>query len=156
MWRELTALLAAAILPALSLTACSSSRKAGSGAVSRDRVVRAPVAYEMMRDNHALVVLDVRPFDDYQAPAGHLERALSAPLEDLPDLWAELDLHSKDTVLVYGGGDGLDQAEASRLLIERGLRFVVEIEGGLEAWVERGFAVVVDDAPLSPVRPPPP
>lgn len=153
MRRELAALLAVAILPALTLTACSSSRKAASGAASRDRVVRPPVAFEMMRDNPALVVLDVRPFDDYQAPAGHLERALSVPLEDLPDLWGELDLHTEDTVLVYGGADGLGQAEASRMLIERGLRFVVEIEGGLEAWIEYGFAVVVDDAPQSPVRP---
>jgi rhodanese-related sulfurtransferase len=142
----------AAVLAALSLTACASSRWAQAAAESRGRVVRPAVAYEMLRDNPDLVVLDVRTFDEYQAPAGHLERAISAPLADLPLLWTALDLRDEDTILLYGGADGAEQLEATRLLIRRGLRFVVQIDGGLESWISHGFAVVVEDAPLSPMR----
>jgi rhodanese-related sulfurtransferase len=153
MRRDGTAPLALVAACALALGGCASSRKAETPFESRDRVVRPAVAYEMLRDSPELVVLDVRPFTDYEARAGHLERAVSAPLDDLLELSASLELRREDTILVYGGSDPLVQTEASRLLIEQGLRFVVEIEGGLDAWVEDGFPVVVEDAPLSPLRP---
>jgi rhodanese-related sulfurtransferase len=106
----------------------------------------------MLRDNPDLVVLDVRSFDEYVASDGHLERAVSAPVGDLAELWPALGLSNENTILVYDGDGSHRQLEAARLLVERGLRFVVQVEGGLEAWLDKGFAVLIEDAPLSPIR----
>lgn len=120
---------------------------------NRYRTVQPGVAAAMMRDNPDLVVLDVRPFDEYSAPAGHLVRALSAPVTELEALWPDLGLTVDDTVLLYCGDGSRLQNEASSTLIAKGLRYVVQIEGGLEAWLADGFEVRVEDAPLSPARP---
>ena len=149
---ELSARAALAAVAVLTL-ACGTSRAPDDELGPRGRVVRPPVAHEMMRDNPELVVLDVRPFDEYQSPTGHLERAISAPLDQLPEYWALLDLRNEDTILLYGGPEGSYQSEAAQWLIERGQRFVIQIDGGIGEWTEQGFAVVVEDAPLSPVRP---
>lgn len=119
---------------------------------SQYRTVRPGVAFEMLRDNPGLVVLDVRSFSDYCAPGGHLVRAVSVPAVDLDALLPSLDLSSEDTVLIYGDGSPL-QTEVPAALTERGWRFVVQIDGGLDAWVAGGFAVQVEDAPISPLRP---
>ena len=119
----------------------------------RYRVVHPGVAFEMLRDNPELVVLDVRLFDEYVAPAGHLQRAVSTPLLELGYLWPLLDLSAEDTVMIYDGNGSVGQIQAAQYLIDRGLRFVVQIDGGLEAWLAKGFRVVVEDAPLSPIRP---
>ena len=140
----------AALLLGLATLACASAPPGASG--PRFRSVRAAVAYEMMRDSPQLAVLDVRPFDDYAAASGHLERAASVPLAELDFLWPLLDLSDEDTVLIYSGDGGELQAAAAQALIARGLRYVVQIQGGLEGWVEQGFAVVVEDAPISPAR----
>ncbi|MCZ6726944.1 MAG: rhodanese-like domain-containing protein [Acidobacteria bacterium] len=130
--------------------ACSG---AGGEARPRYRMVNPGVGFEMLRDNPELVVLDVRLFDEYLAPAGHLERAVSAPLLELGYLWPLLDLSDQDTVLIYDGNGSVGQIQAAQFLIDRGLRFVVQIDGGFEAWLAKGFGVVVEDAPLSPIRP---
>jgi rhodanese-related sulfurtransferase len=136
------------LLSALWL-ACSGA----DGRPRRYRVVRPGVAFEMLRDNPDLVVLDVRLFDEYVAPAGHLRRAVSTPLLELGSLWPLLDLSGEDTVLIYDGNGSVGQVRAAQYLIDRGLRFVVQIDGGFEAWLGKGFGVVVEDAPLSPIRP---
>jgi rhodanese-related sulfurtransferase len=139
-----------ALLLGLAVLACSSAPPGASG--PRFRAVRPPVAFEMMRDSPQLVVLDVRPFDEYAAPGGHLDRATSVPLAELDFLWPLLDLSAEDTVLIYSGDGGELQIAAAHALIARGLRYVVQIQGGLQAWVEQGFAVVAEDAPISRPR----
>ncbi len=105
----------------------------------------------MIRDNPELLILDVRPAEEYSSPAGHLSGAQSAPLAKLDESWAKLELSDEDTVLLYSGDGGRDQREAAVYLIDRGQRFVVQIDGGLEGWLDAGFPVVAED-PLSPTR----
>lgn len=144
--------LGAALLAGLATLACASGGQRGESG-QRFRTVRAGVAYEMLRDSPEMVVLDVRPFEEYIAPAGHLERAVSAPLSELETIWPLLDLNHEDTVLIYCGDGGQLQSEAAAALIARGLRYVVQIHGGLAGWADHGFSVVVEDAPISRARP---
>jgi len=148
-WVESKALVLLGLL-GLLIAGCTG---AGDRAASSYRSVNPGVAFEMMADNPELVVLDLRSFAEYSGPTGHLERAVSTPVAELGSLWPVIDLSAEDTVLLYGGDGGEMQIEAARALIERGLRYVVQIEGGLEAWLADGFAVRVEDAPLSPRRP---
>lgn len=138
------------LLAALAI-ACSGSRPEPQ-AGRRFRQIRACIAWEMLSDNPDLIVLDVRPFTEYAAAQGHLGRAVSVPFASLDQAGAALEIDDDDTVLVYDGQGGERQQAAVLFLIERGQRYVVQIEGGLEGWLAGGFAVVVEDAPLSPVR----
>ncbi len=123
-----------------------------SSEIGRRRALSPGVIFEMLRDNPDLVVLDVRPFADYVSETGHLKRAISLPAARLPRLWQALRLSRDETVLIYGDEESAHQEKAMRFLLDSGQRYVVQIEGGVEAWREGGFEVVIEDAPLSPVR----
>ena len=140
------------VLIGLLISSCGGAPTPKVG--SRYHSVRPGVAFEMLTDNPELVVLDVRSFADYSGPAGHLERAVSAPWDQLDTLWPLLELSREDTVLLYSRRGGDAQAAGSAILIARGLRYVVQIDGGLEDWSAEGFAVRIEDAPISPPRPP--
>jgi rhodanese-related sulfurtransferase len=131
---------------------CSGGTAPENHGLEQRRALSPGVIFEMLRDNPDLIVLDVRPFSDYVSSTGHLERALSVPADRMEELWPALRLGAEETILVYGDEHGSHQAEAMRFLLASGQRYVVQIEGGVQAWREGGFEVVVEDAPLSPVR----
>ncbi|MDH3403349.1 MAG: rhodanese-like domain-containing protein [Acidobacteriota bacterium] len=137
---------------AVACLACSGGRGEGGRAPGGHRAVAPGVVFELLRDNPDVLVLDVRPFSAYESATGHLERAVSLPAADLPRLWPALGLSREKTVVLYGDDGGPHQDAATQFLASAGQRYVVRIAGGLEAWRAGGFAVVVEDAPLSPVR----
>jgi rhodanese-related sulfurtransferase len=99
------------------------------------------VANEMLLDTNQVVVLDVRSAADYRGPAGHIAGSLNAPFETIERQLPELLPYTNNTVLVYGE-TGTDGAIAAKLLTVAGFRNVVHIDGGLRAWIERGYRTV--------------
>lgn len=103
--------------------------------------VSPTVANEMIIDTTQVVVLDIRPGERYRGPEGHIAGALSAPFETIESQLPELLPYQNNTVLVYGD-NATDGALAAKLLTVAGFRNVVHIEGGLKAWIEKGYRTV--------------
>src|ERR1043166_1438874 len=124
-------------MAALILAGCRStvgvSRTAGGYAE-----VLPTVANEMIIDSSQVVVIDVRPHDAYLGPEGHIAGALNAPFGTIERQLPELLPYQNQTVLVYGE-DSTDGAVAAKLLTVAGFRNVVQINGGMQAWIERGY-----------------
>lgn len=106
------------------------------------RKLSPPVAYEMMRDNPEMLVLDLRPAGEFLGETGHLRQARNIPLERLPYRLLEISPFREDTFLVYcGTGDcgvkGMD------ILLASGFENAVLMEGGIDKWIQNGFRTVL-------------
>ncbi len=99
------------------------------------------VASEMMLDSQQVVVLDVRPTNDYRGPTGHIAGSLSTPFDSIERQLPELLPYQNQTVLVYGA-TSTDGEVAAKLLSIAGFRNVVHIAGGLQGWIDRGYRTV--------------
>ena len=127
------------ILLLVALTACKTvgvSRTEGGYAE-----ISPTVANEMIIDTTQVVVLDIRPAERYRGPEGHIAGALSAPFETIERQLPELLPYQNNTVLVYGD-NSTDGALAAKLLTVAGFRNIVHIDGGLKAWIEKGYRTV--------------
>jgi rhodanese-related sulfurtransferase len=126
----------------LLLAAVASCRTVG---VAKERggfaSVSPQVAYEMLLDNKQLVLLDFRSENEYWGPLGHIAGALSAPLDAIENRLPELLPYQDSTVIVYGD-DKDESARGARILIAAGFDNVVSIDGGIRAWIERGYRTV--------------
>ncbi|MEA2464594.1 MAG: hypothetical protein QOJ98_2341 [Acidobacteriota bacterium] len=103
--------------------------------------VSPQIANEMMLDSRQVVILDVRPADDYRGANGHIAGAVSAPFEAIERQLPELLPYQNQTVLVYGTSDA-DGPVAAKLLTLAGFRNVVHVAGGLTGWIENGYRTV--------------
>jgi len=124
-----------------------------------------PIAYEMMRDNPEMLVLDLRPAEEYNGETGHIRRAQNIPLERLPYRLLEISLFREESVLVYCRADGCGE-KGMAILIASGFEDALLMDGGIDAWIRGGFKTVLpEDAerrarqptdgkgPLRPARP---
>ena len=103
--------------------------------------VSPPIANEMLLDSSQVVVFDVRSADAYRGPDGHIAGSLSAPFDTIETLLPSLIPYQNQTVLVYGDSS-TDGAIAAKLLSAAGFRNVVQLQGGLKAWIEQGYRTV--------------
>jgi rhodanese-related sulfurtransferase len=127
---------AALMILALSCKTVGVSRTEGGYAE-----ISPTVANEMLLDTNQVVVLDIRPAAEYRGPNGHIAGALNAPFEQIEHQLPELLPYQTNTVLVYGD-TSTDGAVAAKLLSLSGFRNVVHIDGGLRAWIARGYRTV--------------
>ena len=114
--------------------------------ISRERggyaEVSPTVANQMILDNRQVVVLDIRPLEQFSGPLGHIAGSISTPMDSIETRLPELLPYQSSTILVYG-----DEAEesklAARLLIASGFRNIVHIKGGIREWIEKGYRTVL-------------
>ena len=99
------------------------------------------VAAEMILDTNQVVVFDVRSEAAFRGPEGHIAGSLNAPLDSIERQLPELLPYQNQTVLVYGE-TSTDGALAAKLLTIAGFRNVVHVDGGIKAWIERGYRTV--------------
>ncbi len=130
----------------LAGSGCSTVGEKVSGRKLPFNEVKPAVAFEMLRDNPGLPVIDLRSSDEYGGPAGHLRGALNVPLSELPSFLEDLDSLRNRTFLVYCdpgdcGRNGLE------LLKKAGFSEVVLMAGGLDGWAARGFGTVTGPPP---------
>lgn len=98
----------------------------------------APGEVQLLIDAGAVTILDVRTIAEFGG--GHLPGAVLADFE-APGFDAEVDdLPLKVTVVVYSNGDARAISAAERLL-DLGFFDVRDLVGGLDAWVNAGYAV---------------
>lgn len=103
--------------------------------------VSPPVAHDMILDTRQLIVIDFRPEADFYGPDGHIGGAINVPFEMIERKLPEIIAYQSATVLVYGEFQE-DGARGARVLIAAGFRNIVVIDGGIRAWIERGFRTV--------------
>lgn len=154
------ALLAAA-LPALA--GCASGDL--ESPKTRVRRLRPAVAYELIRDNPEMLILDLRPAAEFLGDIGHLRSAINLPLADLARRLVDIAAFRDDTFLLYCDTESC-AAQGMEILRAHGFDGAVLLDGGIEGWVRAGFKTTLPrervgaapqaaDAkgPLRPLRP---
>lgn len=114
--------------------------------------VRPGVAFEMAVDAPDMPILDLRRPDEFDGPLGHLQRAQNVPLDELSRRLPEIRWLRGVTFLIYcrgwseveAGEASVDECgeEAIRFFLGQGFFDAVLLEGGIEAWLDRGFSTV--------------
>ena len=100
--------------------------------------VQPGVANEMIRDNPALLLLDVRHADEFGPDLPHIPRAREIALSELPRRFHTLDAWKQESIVIFSQ-DGSDAASACEFLAREGFRYVSHVSGGVEEWRRRGF-----------------
>lgn len=140
---------AAGLALVLALLLAAGCRSVGGGEGQRSRSfskVRPPVAFEMLRDNPGLAVIDLRSRFEFTGPIGHVKGARSVPLDELPERLPALAPLKERTFLVYCGHDDCGE-EGLEILIAAGFREAILMDGGIDAWVMDGFGTVTGPPP---------
>lgn len=127
----------------LLLTGCALRRRAEQRPPFKK--LGPAVAYEMMRDNPDMLVLDLRPPQEYNGATGHIRRAQNIPLDRLPYRLLEISLFRDETLLVYCRADDCGEAGMA-ILMASGFEDAVLMEGGIDAWIKNGFKTVLPEA----------
>ncbi|MEA2604371.1 MAG: hypothetical protein QOF89_5363 [Acidobacteriota bacterium] len=111
------------------------------------RKLSPPVAYELIRDNPGMLVLDLRPPQEFDGPTGHVRGATNIPLERLPYRMLEITSYREETFLVYcRRGDCGDQGMA--ILLSSGFENAILMDGGIDSWIRAGFRTVLPQSAL--------
>jgi rhodanese-related sulfurtransferase len=120
------------------------------------RKVRPAVAYEIVRDSPDILILDLRPREEFTGPQGHVKGAINIAEDRLRRLLLEISAYRDQTFLVYCG-DASCGEEAMDFLMANGYRDAILIQGGFAAWVEEGFdTVLAAESPPPTPQPPQP
>lgn len=142
------ALLPALLLGALPLAACTSLAGVNAGGEKPFYwQVKPPVAFEMLRDNPKILIVDLRGREEFYGPLGHLAGAKDIPLEDLPFRLVELSSYRDETFLVYCRRDDDCGEQGMAVLVTSGYGDAVLMAGGVEAWVTDRFGTVEKNLP---------
>jgi rhodanese-related sulfurtransferase len=127
------------VLLPLLLSGCSLFRRGERPAY---RKLSPPIAFEMARDNPEMLILDLRPPEEYNGETGHLRRARNFPLDRLPYRLLEIDSFRDATILVYCGTVECGERGMS-VLQSSGFEDAVLMDGGIEGWIHEGFKTVL-------------
>jgi rhodanese-related sulfurtransferase len=144
----------------LLLGGCSYFHRGQGGKADPYRKLSPPVAYELIRDNPEMLVIDLRKPEEYNGETGHIRRARNIPVDRLPYRLLELSAYRAETFLVYCRADPCG-AEGVADLRSSGFENVILMDGGIEAWIRAGFRTVlpagvagrVTQGPLMPLKP---
>jgi rhodanese-related sulfurtransferase len=137
----LAALLGVALLALLILPGCAMLRRR---AANRPPYVKvsAPIAYEIIRDNPSLLILDLRAPQGFDSDTGHLFRAHNIPLTKLPERLLEISSFRNDTFVVYCDTAKCAE-EGMAILTSSGFQDAVLMDGGIDDWIRKGFPTVL-------------
>ncbi len=89
------------------------------------------------------VILDVRTREEFVA--GHIEKSLFMPLEELTSL---MDALPRDRLIITVCRSGVRSIQARYILKDAGFTKVTSLTGGMEAWIALGYPIVYGE----PVR----
>lgn len=139
-WRALAAL-GALLTVSLTASGCAMLRQRAEERPPY-RKVTPPIAYEILRDNASLLVLDLRSAEAFHGDTGHIWSAYNIPADRLPFRLAEISHFREETFLVYC--DTRECAEKGMaVLVSGGFENALLIDGGIEGWIARGFRTVL-------------
>lgn len=104
-------------------------------------IVEPTIAYEMILDHKQIVVLDIRPIEEFYGEFGHIAGALSVPIDRIESRLPEILPYRSQTVLIYGDAQEEVQ-QAIGTLTTAGFRNLVLIRGGIRRWIDLGYKTV--------------
>lgn len=133
-------------LVALAAAGCRTVRGGDGERIAAFSRVRPPVAFEILRDNPGLPVLDLRSRFEFTGPIGHVRGARNVPLDELHLRLLELSPLKDRTFLVYCGHDDCG-VRGLELLVKAGYEEAILMDGGIDAWVLDGFGTVTGPPP---------
>jgi rhodanese-related sulfurtransferase len=139
------------LLACLFVSGCSLFRR-GQGPPYRK--LSPPVAFEMVRDNPEMLILDLRRPEEFNGETGHLRRARNFPLDRLPYRMLEISSFRDSTVLVYCGSPECGD-QGMQVLKASGFEDAVLMDGGIEGWIRGGFKTVLPREALGRLPSPP-
>jgi rhodanese-related sulfurtransferase len=87
--------------------------------------------------NGEVLLVDVREDDEWRA--GRAPRAFHVPLAEVEARLDEIEERRDGRPLAFICRSGRRSAEAAQIAVDGGLEDVVNVEGGMAAWVEAGF-----------------
>jgi rhodanese-related sulfurtransferase len=116
------------------------------------RIVSPPVAYEIMRDNPGLLIIDLRSDQDFDGALGHLRNAVNIPLARLPYRLIEISSFRGETFLVYCDTQPCSEAGMA-VLLSSGFDNTILIGGGIDSWIRYGFKTFLPAGAVGRVRP---
>ena len=91
-----------------------------------------------LNKNEDIIILDVRSKESYEM--GHIKNAENIPFSDLEGRSGELD-NTKEIIIYCGNYDCGLSKNALTILIMAGFKNVFVLEGGIETWQDKGYAV---------------
>lgn len=104
-------------------------------------IVEPTIAYEMILDHKQIVVLDIRPIEEFYGQLGHIAGALSVPIDRIDSRIGEIMPYRSQTILVYGDAQE-EVVQAIETLNAAGFRNLVLIRGGIRRWIDLGYKTV--------------
>jgi rhodanese-related sulfurtransferase len=126
----------------LLLGGCSHFHRRRSGPREPYKKLTPGVAYEITRDNPGMLILDLRPAQEYNGETGHIRGARNIPLARLPYRLLEISSFRDETLVVYcEAGDCGNQGMA--VLLSSGFDNAILMDGGIERWIQEGFKTVL-------------
>ena len=93
-----------------------------------------------LESDDPLLILDVRTAADFDGEQGHLPGALNLPLEDLATRLEELGSDPERPIALFCRTDRRS-AKAAAILARRGFAQAHVVQGGMTAWLDRGWPV---------------
>ncbi|MBP6582013.1 MAG: VTT domain-containing protein [Chromatiaceae bacterium] len=93
-----------------------------------------------LESDEPLLILDVRTAADFDGEQGHLPGALNLPLEDLATRLEELGSDPERPIALFCRTDRRS-AKAAAILARRGFAQAHVVQGGMTAWLDRGWPV---------------
>ena len=102
------------------------------------KAVTAQEALDFIKQTKPFI-LDVRTPGEYKA--GHLKNAVLIPVQILQSNLDQLDEYKNKPVLVYCA-TGNRSTVASKIMIDRGFKQIINLRRGIVDWHKKGFSVV--------------
>ncbi len=110
------------------------------------RKIKPSVAFEVLRDNPDILILDLRTRQEFLGDTGHIYSARNIPLERLPERILEIAPFRDDTFLVYCRENDSCGEEGMAILISSGFDNAILVDGGIDGWIRFGFRTVLPAA----------
>ena len=114
------------------------------------RMARINVAdlYELIQAGAAPLIIDVRSVTARELEPRWIPGALHVPLQDVARQLKEMP-RDRDIILYCTCPSEASAARVAKILMNHGFKRVRPLQGGLDAWVAAGYAVITAEAPNS-------
>ena len=104
--------------------------------------LKPSVSYEMMRDSPQMLVIDLRPPQQFDGPTGHIREAKNIPVSRLPYRLLDIAQFREDTIFLYCDTDECTE-QGAKILAASGFETLVGMQGGINQWIRDGFKTVL-------------
>lgn len=103
--------------------------------------ITAPELKAMIERGENITLIDVRTSEEYNS--GYIAGAINLPLDKIPSI---KDFHYKGKIVLYCTA-GVRSLKAKKMLNEKGIKNILDLEGGINAWIKNVGKIVTSQKP---------